>query len=359
MPASDAHVTPHAECHEPAARLAAARLARAAAAALAARRGGAPHGRAAADDPPAAAALARLVGLARRQRSRGCAGLSAGAAHGGRSPTRRCATASLTSRRRGGRRGAGARRPRRCCVRRRRAGERRTAVGQHDAARVADIRRRCCSVASRAGGRRLPDVLDPRPGHAARAAAAVRSARWAGRRRTRRSSTCTTSATCSSHAGFADPVMDQETADADLADRRRRCCANCARWAAMPTRRVRPGLRTPRWRERLLRATCRSCAMPTAASHSDFELVYGHALRPRREPAWRRSDHGAAGRHARRWCAGDRRTDRDRERAGARRPRRDAHGRARCGWRHAGSARIHRFSPPDPRDGDPARAAAA
>ena len=94
----------------------------------------------------------------------------------------------------------------------------RAAVGERPAARV----RR---VPPRAEGRRAAVVHDVRPRHAAGDARRVR----ARRRRTRTptaSSTCTTSATCSSHAGFADPVMDMEHVTLTYADRRARCCAS-------------------------------------------------------------------------------------------------------------------------------------
>lgn len=80
------------------------------------------------------------------------------------------------------------------------------------------------------------------------------------------------------HAGFADPVMDQEqltltwaTPEALLAELRQ------LGGNADPAR--LPGLRTPRWRERLLRAL-RERAGPDGRIAMRFEVVYGHAFNP-------------------------------------------------------------------------------
>lgn len=78
------------------------------------------------------------------------------------------------------------------------------------------------------------------------------------------------------HAGFADPVMDQEILtltwdDAErLLDELRTLGANVA-----PGR--HPGLRTPRWRRQLLQAL-QACAREGRIGMS-FEVVYGHAFR--------------------------------------------------------------------------------
>ncbi len=85
------------------------------------------------------------------------------------------------------------------------------------------------------------------------------------------------------HAGFADPVMDQErltltwdTPQAALAELRG-LGANVA-----PGR--LPGLRTPRWRERLLAALRAGTGSGGRLSMS-FEIVYGHAFKaPPRPP---------------------------------------------------------------------------
>ena len=79
-------------------------------------------------------------------------------------------------------------------------------------------------------------------------------------------------------AGFADPVMDQEsltltwaTPEALLTELRTLGAnADPARFA---------GLRTPRWRSRLL-AALRERAGPDGRIALEFELVYGHAFNP-------------------------------------------------------------------------------
>jgi malonyl-CoA O-methyltransferase len=84
------------------------------------------------------------------------------------------------------------------------------------------------------------------------------------------------------HAGFADPVMDQEIitltwADAPALLGELRCLGG----NADPRR--SPGLRTPRWRERL----CDELACLRAADgrlHLDFEVVYGHAFKAAPKP---------------------------------------------------------------------------
>lgn len=84
------------------------------------------------------------------------------------------------------------------------------------------------------------------------------------------------------HAGFADPVMDQETvtltwADADAALAELRTLGG-----NLDPRRA-AGLRTPRWRERLksaLAATAGADGRPALR----FELVYGHAFKPLPRP---------------------------------------------------------------------------
>ena len=85
-------------------------------------------------------------------------------------------------------------------------------------------------------------------------------------------------------AGFADPVMDQETitltwTDADRALAELRSLGgNMARGRA-------PGLRTPRWRARLLDAlSAQARRTPGGRLALDFEIVYGHAFRPLPRP---------------------------------------------------------------------------
>jgi malonyl-CoA O-methyltransferase len=86
------------------------------------------------------------------------------------------------------------------------------------------------------------------------------------------------------HAGFADPVMDQEV----LTLRWRRPRGAAARVAALggnaaPDRFA--GLRTPRWHARLL-AGCATWLRPMARS-PEFEVAYGHAFKaaPRVPPS--------------------------------------------------------------------------
>ena len=86
------------------------------------------------------------------------------------------------------------------------------------------------------------------------------------------------------HAGFADPVMDQEILTltwvdaASMLDELRRLGSNAA-----PGR--LPGWRTPRWRDRLFHEL-RALSGPDDRLRLDFEIVYGHAFkgvpRPRR-----------------------------------------------------------------------------
>jgi malonyl-CoA O-methyltransferase len=79
------------------------------------------------------------------------------------------------------------------------------------------------------------------------------------------------------HAGFADPVLDQETltlhwaSAQDLLAELRSLGANAA-----PGRFA--GLRTPRWRERLLREL-ESLAGPDGRLRLSFEVAYGHAFK--------------------------------------------------------------------------------
>jgi malonyl-CoA O-methyltransferase len=84
-------------------------------------------------------------------------------------------------------------------------------------------------------------------------------------------------------AGFADPVMDQETitltwgtADAALVELRS-LGGNVAlqRFA---------GLRTPRWRDQLMRALEARAQEKDGRMALQFEIVYGHAFRPPPRP---------------------------------------------------------------------------
>ena len=84
------------------------------------------------------------------------------------------------------------------------------------------------------------------------------------------------------HAGFADPVMDQEqitltwpSAEAALAELRG-LGGNVA-----PSREA--GLRTRRWRDRLMQHLQAVCGRDGRIG-LDFEIVYGHAFRPAPRP---------------------------------------------------------------------------
>lgn len=85
------------------------------------------------------------------------------------------------------------------------------------------------------------------------------------------------------HAGFADPVMDQEhltltweTPDAMLAE---------LRMLGSNTHPQRfAGLRTPRWRERLGDAMRQRLAGADGRLRMTFEVVYGHAFNPAPRP---------------------------------------------------------------------------
>ncbi len=84
-------------------------------------------------------------------------------------------------------------------------------------------------------------------------------------------------------SGFADPVMDQEivtltwaSAEAMLAELR------CLGGNADPARMA--GLRTPRWHARL-QFLLEQEADATGRVSMEFEIVYGHAVRPRPRPA--------------------------------------------------------------------------
>ena len=84
-------------------------------------------------------------------------------------------------------------------------------------------------------------------------------------------------------AGFADPVMDQETLTLTWENPRALLAElRSLGGNASPTR--WPGLRTPRWRERL-HAALQSLAGLDGRLRLSFEIVYGHAFKaPPRAP---------------------------------------------------------------------------
>jgi malonyl-CoA O-methyltransferase len=82
-----------------------------------------------------------------------------------------------------------------------------------------------------------------------------------------------------SQAGFLDPVMDMErltltwaTAEEMLAEWRT--------WGGNVAAGRHPGLRTPRWRQRLLDELTRALIRPDGRLGLTIELVYGHAFKP-------------------------------------------------------------------------------
>lgn len=81
-------------------------------------------------------------------------------------------------------------------------------------------------------------------------------------------------------AGFADPVMDQETLTLTWRDAAAMRAELRTLGANVDPARYK-GLRTPRWRDALA-AACRADAEGRAAL--GFEIVYGHAVRPRPRP---------------------------------------------------------------------------
>jgi malonyl-CoA O-methyltransferase len=80
-------------------------------------------------------------------------------------------------------------------------------------------------------------------------------------------------------AGFADPVMDMERLSLSWADAGA-LLAELRMLGGNAARARQPGLRTPRWRERLEQALTQRLRGPDGRLHLSFELVYGHAFKP-------------------------------------------------------------------------------
>ena len=78
-------------------------------------------------------------------------------------------------------------------------------------------------------------------------------------------------------AGFADPVMDQETLTLTW-DSPQALLAELRGLGANASPARAPGLRTPRWRERL-HAGLKTLAGPDGRLRLSFEIVYGHAFK--------------------------------------------------------------------------------
>jgi malonyl-CoA O-methyltransferase len=81
------------------------------------------------------------------------------------------------------------------------------------------------------------------------------------------------------HGGFADPVMDQELVTLTWSSPQAALDELRALGGNVHAGRF-PGLRTPRWRDRLLAELQRRADADGRVALS-FEIVYGHALRPR------------------------------------------------------------------------------
>lgn len=81
------------------------------------------------------------------------------------------------------------------------------------------------------------------------------------------------------HAGFADPVMDQEQLTLTWSSPQAALQELRSLGGNVHAGRYR-GLRTPRWRDRLLAQLARRSDADGRVALS-FEIVYGHAVRPR------------------------------------------------------------------------------
>lgn len=84
------------------------------------------------------------------------------------------------------------------------------------------------------------------------------------------------------HAGFADPVMDQETVTLHWSDAEAALTELRSLGGNLAIDR-HAGLRTPRWRQRLISAM-RELAGPDGRPAIRFEIAYGHAFKPLPRP---------------------------------------------------------------------------
>lgn len=80
-------------------------------------------------------------------------------------------------------------------------------------------------------------------------------------------------------AGFSDPVMDMETLTLTWATAEE-MLAEWRTWGGNVAAGRFAGLRTPRWRQRLLDAMSESLRRPDGRLGLTIELVYGHAIKP-------------------------------------------------------------------------------
>jgi len=84
-------------------------------------------------------------------------------------------------------------------------------------------------------------------------------------------------------AGFADPVMDMERLTLTWASAEE-MLAELRTWGGNVAHGRHMGLRTPRWRARLLKAMTQALARPDGRLALTVELVYGHAVKPAPRP---------------------------------------------------------------------------
>lgn len=84
-------------------------------------------------------------------------------------------------------------------------------------------------------------------------------------------------------AGFQDPVMDMERLTLTWPDAEA-MLAELRTWGGNVAWGRHAGLRTPRWRVRLLEALQTHCRRPDGRLGLTLELVYGHALKPLPRP---------------------------------------------------------------------------
>jgi malonyl-CoA O-methyltransferase len=80
-------------------------------------------------------------------------------------------------------------------------------------------------------------------------------------------------------AGFADPVMDMEKLTLTW-ESPQALLAELRTWGGNVALGRHPGLRTPRWRDRLLAGLSEKLMRPDGRLGLTIELVYGHAIKP-------------------------------------------------------------------------------
>lgn len=83
--------------------------------------------------------------------------------------------------------------------------------------------------------------------------------------------------------GFSDPVMDMEQVTLTWASAEE-MLAEWRTWGGNVANGRFQGLRTPRWRARLLKALSEGLARPDGRLGVTIELVYGHAIKPAPRP---------------------------------------------------------------------------